>query len=150
MKLLLSFILLFLLFFNIITSGCVGPDDGGTFTPIPTQVPTSDSEDEWVSVSLQALVSKEESREALDEAASDVLDGDVGWIVDALPPEVREQLRERPVISSADAEEIARALSNAREVEMHDELVLYETTYRGKTHSFYTFREWDEWIIVGF
>lgn len=138
------------LFFSIIIAGCVDPDDGGTLTPVPTQVPAGNSEDEWVTLSSQALVAKEESREALVKAADEVLEGDVGWLVDALPPEVQEQLEEQPAISPDDAEEIARALSNAREREMHEDLVIYETTYQGKIHSFYTFREWDEWKIVGF
>lgn len=150
MKLLLSFIVLLLLFFNIMNSGCVGPDDGGTFTPIPTQVPTSDSEDEWEVVFPQALLAKGESRDVLNSAANDVREGDTGWLVDALPREVQEQLGENPAISAEDADEIAWALSEAKEVEMHENLILYETTYRGKTHSFYTVREWEEWIIVGF
>ena len=76
--------------------------------------------------------------------------GDTGWLVDAMPPEVQEQFGERPEISTQEAAEIARAISGAREVEIHENLILYETTYQGKTHSFYTIREWEEWKIVGF
>ncbi len=95
-------------------------------------------------------MAKGESREALTKAASDVQQGDTSWLVDALPLEVQEQLEEIPTISTEDAAEIARALETAKEVEMHENLILYETTYRGKSHSFYTVREWEEWKIVGF
>ncbi len=36
---------------------------------------------------------------------------------DAMPLEVQEQIGEQPAISQADADEIARALSDAKEVE---------------------------------
>lgn len=150
MKLGLSLSLCVLLFSSILIAGCVGPDDGGTLTPVPTAVPAGDSEGEWVTVSPLVLLAKEESREALTRAGNDVQQGDTGWLVDALPREVQEQLGENPAISTEDADEVARALSEAKEVEMHENLILYETTYRGKTHSFYTVREWEEWIIVGF
>jgi hypothetical protein len=150
MKFGLFLVLWVLLFCTILIPGCVGPDDGGTLTPVPTAVPAGGSEDEWGSLSLATLQAKEESREALTRAADDVQKGDTGWLVDAMPRKVQEQLGENPAISTEDADEIARALSGAKEVEMHENLILYETTYRGKTHSFYTVREWMVWKIVGF
>jgi hypothetical protein len=125
-------------------------DDGRTLTPTITASPTSASDDAWVTVSPQALFAKEESREALNRAADDVQQGDTGWLVAAMPPELQEMFGERPAISTADADEIARALTDAKEVEMHENLIIYETTYRGKTHSFYSVREWKGWKIVGF
>jgi hypothetical protein len=139
-----------LLFISAIIEGCVGPDDGGTHTPVPTQVSTSGSEDEWETVSPQALLAMGESREVLIGGANDVREGNTGWLFDALPPEVQEQVEEPLEISSEDAEEIASALLNAREVEIHENLIIYETTYQGRTHSFYTIREWEKWKIVGF
>ncbi len=151
MKLGFSFILCVLLLFSIALTGCVGPDDNGkTLTPTVTPVPMGASEDDWATLSPVTLLAKEESREALIKAANAVQKGDTGWLVDSLPQEVQDQLGENPAISTEDADEIARALSGAKEVEMHENLILYETTYRGKTHSFYTVREWMVWKIVGF
>jgi len=151
MKLGLCISLCVLLILSIIIAGCVEPDDNGkTFTPAVTPVPASSSEDGWVTVSPQALMAKGESREALTRAAEEVQQGDTSWLVNALPWEVQEQLEEQPKIAPADADEIARALMDAKEVEMHENLIIYETTYRGKTHSFYTVREWKGWKIVGF
>ncbi len=139
------------LFLSILIAACVEPDDNGkTLTPAITPVPTSASEEGWVTVSPIVLLAKEESREALTRAANDLQQGNIGWLVDAMPLEVQEQIGEQPAISQADADEIARALSDAKEVEMHEYLIIYETTYRGKTHSFYTIREWMVWKIVGF
>jgi hypothetical protein len=147
----LCLLLCVLLFLGIIIAGCVEPDDNGkTLTPAVTMVPTDSSEDEWATLSPVTLLAIEESRDVLNEAADNVEQGDTGWLVDAMPPEVQEQIGERPAISTADAAEIAQALRDAKEVEMHDNLILYETTYRGKPHSFYTIREWVEWKIVGF
>jgi hypothetical protein len=147
----LCLLLCVLLFLSILIAGCEEPDDNWkTLTPAVTPVPTSASEEGWTAVSLLDLQASEESREALNRAANDVLEGNTGWLFDALPPDLQDELGEPPVISSEDAEEIATALSNAREVEMHEGLIIYETTYWGKTHSFYTVREWEEWIIVGF
>jgi hypothetical protein len=151
MKLGLCLSLCVLLFIIMIIAGCIEPDDNGkTLTPAVTKVPTSASEDEWVTVSPQVLMAKAESREALTRAADEVQQGDTGWLVDAMPPAVQEQLGERPAISTADADEIARALREAKEVEKHENLIIYETTYRGETHSFYTVRGWKVWKIVGF
>lgn len=139
------------LFLSILIAACVEPDDNWkTLTPAVTPVPTSASEDGWVTVSPVTLLAKEESREALNEAADVVEQGDTSWLVAALPYELQEQIGEQPAISVADAAEIAQALRDAQEVEMHDNLIIYETTYRGKPHSFYTVREWEEWKIVGF
>jgi len=141
----------FLLVISIICAGCQDPDDNGrTITPVPTTSVTTSPEDAWGTLSLAALLAKGESREALTRAAYEVQQGDTGWLVDAMPPEVQEQFGERPEISTQEAAEIARAISGAREVEIHENLILYETTYQGKTHSFYTIREWEEWKIVGF
>ncbi|MFA5295126.1 MAG: hypothetical protein WC382_06390 [Methanoregulaceae archaeon] len=141
----------FLLVISIICAGCQDPDDNGrTITPVPTTSVTTSPEDAWGTLSLAALLAKGESREALTRAAYEVQQGDTGWLVDALPPEVQEQLGEKPAISEADAAEIAQALRDAKEVEMHENLILYETTYQGKTHSFYSVREFLVWKIVGF
>lgn len=139
------------LFLSIIFAACVEPDDNGkTLTPAVTPVPTSASEDGWVIVSPQALMAKGESREALTRAVDKVQQGDTGWLVQAMPYELQEQIGEQPAISEEDAAEIAQALHDAKEVEMHDNLMIYETTYRGKPHSFYTVREFLVWKIVGF
>ena len=139
------------LFLSILIAACVEPDDNGkTLTPAVTPVPTGTSEDEWATLSPVALLAIEESRDMLNEAADVVEQGDTGWLVEAMPPEVQEQLGEQPAISEEDAAEIAQALRDAEEVEMHDNLIIYETTYRGKPHSFYTVREFLVWKIVGF
>jgi hypothetical protein len=139
------------LFLSIIFTACVEPDDNWkTLTPAVTPVPTGTSEDEWATLSPVTLLAIEESREALNEAADTVEQGDTGWLVAALPLELQEQTGEQPAISEADAAEIAQALRDAKEVEMHENIIFYETTYRGKPHSFYTIREWMIWKIVGF
>ncbi len=139
------------LFLSIIFAACVEPDDNGkTLTPAVTPVPTGTSEDGWATLSPVTLLAIEESRDVLNEAADVVEQGDTGWLVAALPLEVQDQLGEQPAISEEDAAEIARALRESTEVEMHEYLIIYETTYRGKTHSFYTIKEWMVWKIVGF
>ncbi len=151
MKMRIWLALCVLLFIGILMAGCEEPDNNGkTFTPGVTPVPTSVSEGGWVTVSPQALFAKEESREVLNEAADVVEQGDTGWLVNAMPLELQEQLGEQPAISEADADEIARALREAKELEMHENLIIYETTYRGKPHTFYTVREFLVWKIVGF
>jgi hypothetical protein len=151
MKLRLCLALCVILFISIIITGCEDPDNNGKpLTPAVTTVPTDSLEDSWDTLSYATLLAKEESREVLTRAAYEVQQGDYGWLVEAMPPEVQEQLVERPSISTADAAEIVRALSDAKEVEMHENLIIYETTYQGKTHSFYTVREWMVWKIVGF
>jgi len=139
------------LFLSILIAACVEPDDNGkTLTPAVTPVPTGASGDSWATLSPVTLLAIEESRDVLNEAADTVEQGDTGWLVDAMPPEVQEQLGEQSAISEADAAEIAQALRDAKEVEMHENIIFYETIYRGKPHSFYTIREWMEWKIVGF
>ena len=151
MKPVLPLVLAGLLLLGICIAGCVEPDDTGkTLTPAATAVPTGSTEDEWMILTPTVLLAMEESRDALNEAADTVEQGDTGWLVAALPLEVQEQIGEHPAISKADADEIARALRESKEVEMHENLIIYETTYRGEPHSFYTIREWDVWKIVGF
>jgi hypothetical protein len=147
----LGLTLCILLFLSIIFAACVEPDDNWkTLTPAVTPVPTSASGDSWATLSPVTLLAIEESRNVLNEAADNVEQGDTGWLVAALPLELQEQIGEQPAISEEDAAEIAQALRDAEEVEMHDNLIIYETTYRGKPHSFYTVREFLVWKIVGF
>jgi len=106
--------------------------------------------DGWVGIPPGVLIQKGESREALAQAADDLQKGNTTWLVAAMPLEVQEQVGKQPAISAEDAAEIANALGNAKEVEMKENFMIYETTYRGAPHTFYTVKEWGVWKIVGF